>query len=291
MVLYPQNRRIAIRRAGPCGTTGRLQRGLNRASLRRVLDPADVGANRANLKRAGLHRAGETPTCGACPRLQSLIPGTVALWQFQNTLSDTSGNGYDLFVGGPETYVNVGGAGCLQGLIIGVFRGVQPFRLAGTVPLLAALTGEVTVSFLIVPNNNPLTAQVGYVMVGGFSPSHNTFSAYKEPPDGSTFQPVGFQFNAGYPVLVNPNPTLPAVTNQGILGQVNYYVFRRDALNVVTIFIFDTTGNLVSPANTATVTPALAPNGTEVLNIGFIDADYVMTSLRILNYARSNADI
>lgn len=66
-------RRLALRRGGPCGTTGRVLRGFNRGTIRRVGDLSDTGAGRANLsKRGNIHRAGESATCGP-----SCAPGTV----------------------------------------------------------------------------------------------------------------------------------------------------------------------------------------------------------------------
>jgi hypothetical protein len=77
MLIIP-SKRIAVRRAGPCGTTGRLQRGLNRATLRRVDDTSDPGAGRTNLKRSSLYRTGASPTCGSCPSGTVLFDQTFA---------------------------------------------------------------------------------------------------------------------------------------------------------------------------------------------------------------------
>lgn len=59
-------KRLALRRGSPCGTVGRLTRGLNRAFIQRAGDTTDAGAGRANLRPTGIHRVGESPTCG-CP--------------------------------------------------------------------------------------------------------------------------------------------------------------------------------------------------------------------------------
>jgi hypothetical protein len=67
-------KRWAMRRASPCGTVGRLSRGFNRAAITRVGDTSDAGAGRAFIARAGVHRAGETPTCGC---VQTVIYTTV----------------------------------------------------------------------------------------------------------------------------------------------------------------------------------------------------------------------
>lgn len=65
MLPFP-SKRIALRRASPCGTVGRLSRGFAQANVQRVGDTSDAGAGRANIKRAGIYRVGEVPTCG-CP--------------------------------------------------------------------------------------------------------------------------------------------------------------------------------------------------------------------------------
>jgi len=62
--IFVPHKRIAMRRASPCGTVGRLTRGLNLASIRQAGDTSDAGAGRANLRRGQLYRVGEVPTCG-----------------------------------------------------------------------------------------------------------------------------------------------------------------------------------------------------------------------------------
>lgn len=57
------SKRIALRRASPCGTVGRLSRGFAQTNIQRAGDLSDTGAGRPSLKRAGIYRVGEAPTC------------------------------------------------------------------------------------------------------------------------------------------------------------------------------------------------------------------------------------
>lgn len=66
MSLYDfPSKRIALRRASPCGTVGRLSRGFAQPNLQRAGDTSDPGAGRASLRRAGINRVGEVPSCGS----------------------------------------------------------------------------------------------------------------------------------------------------------------------------------------------------------------------------------
>jgi hypothetical protein len=84
-----------------------LQRGFNRASLRRVLDQSDAGANRANLKRATLHRAGEVPTCGPVNHSVTVVfPGPYPAGVFNNLAVDVTNVNLTTFNVGSHIWVN-----------------------------------------------------------------------------------------------------------------------------------------------------------------------------------------
>lgn len=126
--MNPSSKRVALRRASPCGTVGRLLRGFARPTLARVGDTSDPGAGRPSLVRVGLARAGSLATCGAdCSPGQVLFSGN-----FPALMNVTTSSGG-------------GGAGLTYEIPLGRgFPACANFRLTITADLQSKFGGSVT---------------------------------------------------------------------------------------------------------------------------------------------------
>jgi hypothetical protein len=142
------SKRLALRRASPCGTVGRLSRGLAQGGLQRAGDTSDTGAGRPSLKRAGLYRVGQVASCaGTCLTLNPHpnIASTVGNWPFCSSLADISGNGLDMtMLTGSAAYETIG-------RIKGFTLTSGSTLLAAPVSAFLQFTGDYTVECVMIP--------------------------------------------------------------------------------------------------------------------------------------------
>jgi hypothetical protein len=208
------------------------------------------------------------------------ITGTVGLWQLQNSLADTSGNGLDLSVAaGSATYST------LSGSIVGFdFNKTRTL----TAPINAALQlgGEITVQCLIkLRDNNVATWLMCYP---GTSVNSELYHWYQNGvlsyADINNNTSGGSHLGPPYYDVTNLYPSVFEIAvRKTSLGSNNY---------LVETFV---NGIKVASGFSGFTVQGITPSGTEQLWIGGYhggsELDGVIASLRILNYARSDANL
>ncbi len=201
--------------------------------------------------------------------LHPVITGTVALWQLQSDLTDSSGNGYDAAMDtGTAAYTAINAD-------INGFN----FNRAGSIdiiaPAVAALriTGDLTIEFLAF--NHGSNAQDYVDCLAGGTPATSLYT-------------WGYSSSNVHYYRDNANP-IQNFTGSNILGDgsLHHYALRRQGLRV-DMFI---DGAKQSTEIILASSPTSA--GTERLRMGGVGAGYAgyLASFRVMGSARSDADI
>lgn len=206
-------------------------------------------------------------------RLHPLIPGTVALWQLQDSLVDSSGNGISLSVElGSEQYADMDNIRSFN--TAGSFHGTG---LIADASALLRFTGAFTAEWLITPLDSRSQAYFGCESNSSpWTPLYTcTFGAADCQRYSDQFGHVEF-----------------TGSNVGNAGVGNHYAIRRTAGGLVNFFL-----NGVKQT-VSTTTSAQVADGTERLRVFNANSSGTgdqlqaqMASIRFLNYARSEADI
>lgn len=204
--------------------------------------------------------------------LHPLISGTVGLWQLQSSLADASGNGNTLaVVSGSAAYAT------LSGSVVG-FDFDATRRLEAPLAAVLQLGGEFTIQFLIIERAvNTQTFVQCQVPAGAslyaFYSSGAAKYAYADQHVNANLSPDLVLFNQ------TPN--------------VNQWTLRRRSTGganyIVELFVNGILqgSTLVTTTNTAATTERLFVGGFS----GGPNLNAIVTSLRILNFARTDVDV
>lgn len=222
---------------------------------------------------------------GCTLNLHPNIAGTQGLWQFQGNLLDSSANGYNLFQN--DTGPVFGPLGCIQGAILEQNTGFQTSLIAN-VPNLA-IAGDLTIEFLIVPSNGtPYEGNFCECLGSGAHPDAYEWS-YILPHNG---------FN-GHVYFSSPGGSggqmAPPDLYQAPLTAVHHLTLRRTAgpggIGGI-VEIFD--DGILQAGTRAFNNPIIDAGNYHFVVGGYnFGVPYTppMATLRVLNYARSNANI
>jgi hypothetical protein len=202
------------------------------------------------------------------------IAGCVGLWQFQGNLSDSSGGGntMSVFVG-TEQYTTIDSYQAFD------FNDAS----ALVAPLAAALqlTGAFTIQWIMVPRR---TDQTMFYFTcarpsGGPGTTYQLYASFFDSGSGKIHY---FDTGGGFETFTPGG--------QGTLSTSHVYALRRGADYSLTLF----EDGVAIATSTTSNTPS---NGTELLRLGnyqWHDVPYLdaaVASFRVLNYARSDAEI
>lgn len=245
--------------------------------------------------------------------LHTLIPGTVGLWQLQGTFNDTSGNALDLVsVDGitnlpttPNSFQALDS--CIQGVILN-----NDPKLMAPLSALLQSTGALTYEWLM---QQWKTFTLTYFCVadpagrtGGDGPDRigSLYTVWSDSGNPEiTDQHIGSNLpSAGYGQFYGSdhtlfgwsdvgNPANPTVTPPGFSVKTHHFAYVRTAAgnwHVLRDGVQVGAGVPTAGANVATGVERFFIGGYEKQsNPG--SGGQVMASVRLLNYARSDADI
>lgn len=204
--------------------------------------------------------------------LHPLIAGTAGLWQFQNSLADTSGNGNTLaVVSGSATYSTL--AGSVVGFDFNAAR-----LLEGPIAAALQLGGEFTIQFLNI--------QRGV--------NTQTFTQCQVPGGATIYAwySTTFAKHAYADQHVNANLS-PDIVLANFTPNVNQWTLRRRSTGGSNYIIEFFQNGVLQGSTLATTTNTTS--GNERLFVGGFSGganlNAVMASLRILNYSRADSDL
>ena len=210
---------------------------------------------------------------GGVPQRFDLTHSPVALYHFNGTLNDSSGNGLTLSVlTGALAYRQVWpGVVGITGGVVG--RSVNDASLT--------ILGDVTVQVLAVLRSAPSNAQIAYVGASGETEATNV--AWQVDIEGPNelqwFSESGAGVNASFNSTGTSNVGLPAIG-------VPFYLAARRASNVITFFI---NGVQFGSASSALTTPTGASAATLRCREGTAPPE--LFGLKIVSSALSDAQI
>lgn len=221
--------------------------------------------------------------------LHPLIGGTLALYQYQDNMRDSGGNGYDLsLVGGVEQYENLDT--CIRGF---TFNGATWMRSA-VAPLLRH-SGDHTIEVLIVQRQ---TFQQTFFKVDDHdSPSGGTV-VWQYYIDASNHYAWSNQNGTSYLGFPGPFISCGPYAVGGTGNHTVYHFAFRKTQTGASQYQLECLINGVLAATATTFNATISTSGNECIWVGgynfssFVNVfEGAMASLRVLNYARSTANI
>ncbi len=221
--------------------------------------------------------------------LHPKISGTLALYQFQGNMHDSSGNGLDLsLVGGTEQYESIDT--CLSGF---KFNGITWMRSA--VSSLIQYTGDHTIEVLLIQRQtfsqsffktDSHDTPFASVLWNYYIDSANRYAFTNQDTGGVRFGSPGTTISC-----------LPYAAGTTGNHTVYHFAFRKTQTGV-SQYLVECLINGVLAATPTIVTGTLSTSGNECIWVGGVDFssfdnvfEGVMASVRMVNYARTDAQI